>query len=94
MQGEFLYTDIKNHKWYSYDSLGVRSSFNGHIPIFKRLNYNWSIYPSRFQIIQNIINKKKFEDYLEIGCDEDANFSKIKVKNKDKIEIVHFIGGG
>ena len=49
---------------------------------FKRLDYKWSNYPSRVQIIQKIINKKKYENYLEIGCDQDSNFSKIKIKNK------------
>lgn len=49
---------------------------------FKRLNYKWSDYPTRFEIIQKIINVKKFENYLEIGCDKDSNFSKINVKNK------------
>ena len=49
---------------------------------FKRFNYNWSQYPSRFEIIQKIIDKKKYENYLEIGCDQDSNFSKIKIKNK------------
>jgi len=49
---------------------------------FKRFNYNWSNYPSRFEIIQKIIDKKKYENYLEIGCDQDSNFSKIKIKNK------------
>ena len=49
---------------------------------FKRFNYNWSNYPSRFEIIQKIIDKKKYENYLEIGCDKDSNFSRIKIKNK------------
>ena len=49
---------------------------------FKRFHYDWSNYPWRFEIIQKIIDKKKYEDYLEIGCDKDSNFSKIKVKNK------------
>ena len=49
---------------------------------FKRFNYDWSNYPGRFEIIQKIIDKKKYENYLEIGCDKDSNFSKIKVKNK------------
>jgi len=49
---------------------------------FKRFNYNWSNYPTRFEIIQKIIDKKEYENYLEIGCDQDSNFSKIKVKNK------------
>ena len=49
---------------------------------FKRFNFDWRKYPSRFEIIQKIIDKKKYENYLEIGCDKDSNFSKIKVKNK------------
>ena len=49
---------------------------------FKRFDYNWSNYPSRFEIIQKIINKKKYENYLEIGCDKNANFSQIEIKNK------------
>ena len=49
---------------------------------FKRFNYDWSNYPGRFEIIQKIIDKKKYENYLEIGCDKDSNFSKIRIKNK------------
>ena len=49
---------------------------------FKRLDYNWANYPARSEIIQKIIDKKKYESYLEIGCDKDSNFSKIKIKNK------------
>ena len=44
---------------------------------FKRFNYNWSNYPSRFEIIQKIIDKKEYKSYLEIGCDKDSNFQKI-----------------
>ena len=49
---------------------------------FKRLNYDWKLYPSRIEIIQSIINKNKYQNYLEIGCDKNENFSKIKIKNK------------
>ncbi len=49
---------------------------------FKRFNYKWSDYPSRFEIIQNIIDIKKYKKYLEIGCDKDSNFSKINIQNK------------
>ena len=49
---------------------------------FKRLDYSWANYPSRHEIIQKIIDKKKYESYLELGCDKDSNFSKIKIKNK------------
>ncbi len=49
---------------------------------FKRLDYDWSQLPSRIEIIQKIINKNNFKKYLEIGCDKDQNFSKIKVESK------------
>ena len=49
---------------------------------YKRLNYKWSGLPTRTDIIQNIINLKKYKKYLEIGCDNDENFSKIKIENK------------
>ena len=55
---------------------------------YKRLNYNWSDYPSRFEIIQKIIEKRKYENYLEIGCYKDSNFSKIKIKNKIGVDPV------
>ena len=53
---------------------------------FKRFKYDWSKYPSRVTIIQKIIDLKKFENYLEIGCDQDENFSQIKIKNKTGID--------
>ena len=53
---------------------------------YKRLNYQWSDYPSRFELIQHIIDKKKYNNYLEIGCDDDENFSKINVKKKIGID--------
>ena len=55
---------------------------------YKRFKYDWTNYPSRFEIIQKIINKKGFINYLEIGCDQDMNFSKINVKNKTGVDPV------
>ena len=49
---------------------------------FKRFDYNWSNYPSRINIIQKTIDKQKYSNYLEIGCDNDENFSKVIIKNK------------
>ena len=49
---------------------------------FKRFNYDWKKFPSRTSIIQEIINHKKYKNYLEIGCDNDENFSKIQIENK------------
>ncbi len=53
---------------------------------FKRLDYDWNNYPSRIDIIQNIIEVKKYKHYLEIGCDKDENFSKIKIEKKTGVD--------
>ncbi len=49
---------------------------------YKRFNYDWSKTPSRVQVIQEIIKKQNYKNYLEIGCDNDENFSKISIDNK------------
>ena len=48
----------------------------------KKFDYDWHKKSNRFDIINKIIKKKKFESYLEIGCQSDVNFSKIIIKNK------------
>ena len=35
-----------------------------------------------------IINKYNFENYLEIGCDKDQLFSKIRIKNKVDVDPI------
>ena len=49
---------------------------------FKRLDYDWSKHPSRIDIIQKIISDQKYKSYLEIGCDNDENFSRIFIDKK------------
>ena len=49
---------------------------------FKRLNYNWKNLPDRTLILKEIIKYKNYNSYLEIGCDQDENFSQISIKNK------------
>ena len=49
---------------------------------FKRFYYNWSNYPSRINIIQKIIDKQKYSNYLEIGCDND------EINNSHKYLII------
>ena len=49
---------------------------------FKRLDYDWSKHPSRIDIIQKIISNQKYKSYLEIGCDNDENFSRIFIDKK------------
>ena len=40
------------------------------------------------EVIQQIIDKLKFENYLEIGCDRDENFSNINIKNKIGVDPI------
>ena len=48
----------------------------------KKINFDWSKYPQRYEIIQKIIDKKKYKSYLEIGCFNDDTFNKIKITKK------------
>ena len=54
----------------------------------KKLNFEWDKYPSRHQIIQETIIRKNYKSYLEIGCDEDQLFSKIKIEMKIGVDPV------
>ena len=45
----------------------------------------------RWDLIQYLIDKYSFKKYLEIGCDDDASFSKIKIEKK--IGVDPFSGG-
>jgi len=45
----------------------------------------------RWDLIEYLDNKYKFSSYLEIGCNDDELFSRIKIKNKIGIDPV--IGG-
>jgi hypothetical protein len=49
---------------------------------FKKLNFEWHKYPSRYNIIQETIIRKKYKNYLEIGCFDDEVFSKIIIEKK------------
>ncbi len=49
---------------------------------FKRLDYDWKKFPSRTTIIQEIINQRNYKKYLEVGCDNDENFSKVQIESK------------
>ena len=48
----------------------------------KKLNFDWAKYPTRYDIIKKIIEKKKYSSYLEIGCFEDETFNKINIDKK------------
>ena len=55
---------------------------------YKKINIDWSNFPNRSEIIQNIIDYKDFKSYLEIGCDNDLNFNKIKIQTKLGVDPV------
>ena len=42
----------------------------------------------RWDLIQHIIDKYSYDNYLEIGCDKDQSFSKIKIKNKVGVDPI------
>ena len=42
----------------------------------------------RWNLIQHIIDKYSFKNYLEIGCDKNQSFSKINIKNKVGVDPV------
>ena len=49
---------------------------------FKKINFEWHKYPSRYNVIQDTIFRKKYKSYLEIGCDKNELFSKIVIEKK------------
>ena len=58
---------------------------------YKKLNYDWHKHSHRFDIINNIIKHKKYNSYLEIGCQADVSFKKILAP--DKIGVDPMDGG-
>jgi predicted O-methyltransferase YrrM len=55
---------------------------------YKKLNFNWNLYPHRLEIIQNIIISKNYKKYLEIGCDKDQIFSNILIDFKIGVDPI------
>ena len=58
---------------------------------YKKLNIDFPKGVYRWDLIQYLIDKYSFENYLEIGCDKDQSFSKINIKNK--VGVDPFSGG-
>ncbi len=54
----------------------------------KKLNFEWNKYSNRFDIINKIIQEKKYKKYLEIGCYKDENFEKINIAKKIGVDPV------
>ena len=61
--------------------------FNGE-KFFKKIRYDWSKYPARFEIIQKIIEFKKYKSYLEIGCDRNQSFSNIDIEKRVGVDPI------
>ena len=49
---------------------------------YQKHYFDWGKYPNRSQLIQDIIDYKKYKSYLEIGCDDDVNYNKIEIEKK------------
>ena len=58
---------------------------------YKKLIFEWDKSFNRITIIQNIIDRNKFNSYLEIGCYNDNCFSKINVTKK--VGVDPLVGG-
>ncbi|MDA7565265.1 class I SAM-dependent methyltransferase [Candidatus Pelagibacter sp.] len=54
----------------------------------KKLSFNFPENIFRWNLIQLIIDKNNFVDYLEIGCDKNQSFSKIIINNKVGVDPV------
>ena len=54
----------------------------------KKLSFNFPQNIYRWDLIQFIINKYNYSNYLEIGCDKDQSFSRIKIKNKVGVDPI------
>jgi hypothetical protein len=55
---------------------------------YKKLDFEWHKYAKRDQIIQEVIYRKSYNSYLEIGCDQNQVFSKIKISKKIRVDPV------
>ena len=54
----------------------------------KKLSFNFPENIFRWDLIQFLIDKYKYTTYLEIGCDKDQSFSKIKILQKVGVDPV------
>jgi len=54
----------------------------------KKIEYNFPNNFFRWDLINYLIERKNYSNYLEIGCDQNQLFSKIKIKNKFGVDPV------
>ena len=63
--------------------------YNIFVENFKgKLEYNFPPNYFRWDLIEYLINKYNYSDYLEIGCDQDQLFSKVRIKNKTGVDPI------
>ena len=55
---------------------------------YKKITYDFDSNLTRSLIVNNIIERKKYETYLEIGCDKNILFNSVKIKKKIGIDPV------
>ena len=72
---------------FNYKIKKIKYFFYGE-KFFKKKRYDWSKYPTRYEIIQKIINFKKYNSYLEIGCDRNQSFSNISINRRVGVDPV------
>ena len=53
-----------------------------------KLNYNFSENFYRWDLIEYLIKKNNYKNYLEIGCDKNQLFSKVNIDNKIGVDPV------
>jgi len=53
-----------------------------------KLKFNFPLNYGRIELIDYLIKKNKYTDYLEIGCDKDQLFSRVDIKNKTGVDPV------
>ena len=53
-----------------------------------KLKFNFPLNYGRIELIDYLIKKNKYTDYLEIGCDRNQSFSNIKIKKKVGVDPV------
>ena len=64
--------------------------YNIFVENFKgKLEYNFPTNYFRWDLIEYLINKYEYSDYLEIGCDQDQLFSKVRIKNKTGVDPIN-----
>ncbi len=54
----------------------------------EKLNYNFPKNFLRWDLIDYLIKKKNYKNYLEIGCDQNQLFSKVNIDNKIGVDPV------